>query len=203
MAGIVMSLADLARAAATASGPLAPPVKATGPLDAATAREIVEIGKADIKRRFVTGTAPDGSKWKPLRHARPTGGCNPLQNTGRLMASIQGRASPAAVSWFTNHPGAAAHNYGATIVPVRAKFLCLALSREAVRAGSPRRMPGRGTKEMPLFARVVNGRMVGHWLLVKKVTVPRREFMGLSPAARGAITAVLFERAGRAWQRAS
>ncbi len=200
MAGFATAatLADLARMAQAQTGPLAPPVKASGPLDAATARELLEIGRADIKRRFQTGTAPDGSAWRPLKYSRPSGAGKPLQDTGRLMASIQGRHTATELVWFTAEAAAGLMHYGGTIVPRRAKFLAIPLTREAKRAGSPRRL--RGTKVVPLFARLTGGRMVGHFLLCKKAVVPARPFMGLSERAQGAIAEVLAERAAKQWQ---
>lgn len=201
MAGIVVSLADLSRAAQAMGGPLAPPIKGGGGLDAATVREVLEIGKADIKRRFMSSTAPDGTRWKPLRYGRPGGGDRPLQDTGALVASIQGRAEPGRAVWFTNRVGAGLHNAGGTVVPRKGKFLAIALSAQAKRAGSPRRMTG--TPQMPLFARPLNGRLVGHFLLVKKVVVPKREFMGLSPRAVGAIAEAVAAGVARQWQNAT
>jgi phage gpG-like protein len=195
----VLTLADLARAAQAAAGPLGPPVKAGGPaLDAAGLREVVQIGTADIKRRFATGTAPDGTRWRPLRYNRPSGAGQPLRDTGRLMASIAGRVEPGRVVWFTARPGAALQNEGGTVVPRKGKFLAIPLTRQAQRAGSPRKM--RGTPGAPLFARRVNGRLVGHFLLVKKAVVPARPFMGLSEAARAAIASAAAEAAARRWR---
>lgn len=199
MAGLVLTFADLVRAAQQASGPLAPPLKAAGPLDAATGRELVQLAVSDVKRRFATGTTPDGAPWKSLRYGRANGGNQPLRDTGALMASITGRATADEVIVGTNHPGAGLQNFGGTVVPRRGKFLALALSAQAKRAGSPRNM--RGTKAQPLFARRINGRLVGHFLLVKKVAVPRREFLGLSEQGMTAIAAALAERAARTWQQ--
>jgi phage gpG-like protein len=198
--GQVVTLADLARAAAGASGPFAPPVGAGGVPDARTLREVIEIGKADIKRRFVSGTAPDGTPWKPLRFNRPSGPGKPLQDTGELTASIQGRSEPGQVVWFTTRQGAALQNNGGTVVPRKGKFLAIPLTVEAKRAGSPRRVTG--SARVPLFARRVNGQLVGHFLLVKKVVVPARPFMGLSGQALSAIAQALSEGAGREWQKA-
>ncbi|HEY1192373.1 MAG TPA: phage virion morphogenesis protein, partial [Gemmata sp.] len=119
MAGLVITFADLARFARQQSGPLAPPLKASGPLDPLTGRELAQIATSDVKRRFATGTAPDGTRWKPLRYARANGGNQPLRDTGALMASITGRATATEVIVGTNHPGAALHNFGGTVVPRR------------------------------------------------------------------------------------
>lgn len=198
VAGLVMSFADLARAAQQQSGPLAPPLKASGPLDIATGRELVQIAVSDVKRRFGTGTTPGGQKWRPLRFNRPSGAGQPLRDTGSLMASITGRATATEIIVGTNHPGAALQNFGGTVVPRNGKFLAIALTVAAKRARSPRRMSG--TPRQPLFAKRVNGKLVGHFLLVKRVEVPAREFLGLSEQGIGAIAAALAERAAQNWQ---
>jgi phage gpG-like protein len=202
MAGLasVLTLGDLARAAQQQLGPLAPPVKAGGPLSDEVQRVIRQIGVSDIKRRFMTATTPEGVAWKPLKYGRPGGGNRPLQDTGRLMASISSRSGAGEIVWFTNAPGAALQNFGGTVVPKKGKFLAIPLTREARRAGSPRRMTG--TEQVPLFARRVAGRLVGHFLLVKKAVVPARVYMGLSRQALSAIAAAVAEDAARRWQQA-
>ncbi|AWM35902.1 Phage virion morphogenesis family protein [Gemmata obscuriglobus] len=199
MAGLVLSFADLARAARQpAAGPLALP--AAAPLDAPTGRELVQILVSDVKRRFSTGTAPDGTPWRPLRYGRAFRGggtAQPLRDTGALMASFTGRFTGDEVVVGTNHPGAALHNFGGTVVPRRGKFLAIALTAAAKRAGSPRNL--RGTAREPLFARRVNGRLVGHFLLVRKAVVPRREFLGVSEPGATAAAAALAESAARRW----
>lgn len=196
-----MTVADLARAANTTAPPggtLTPVVPALKSLDARTGRELVTAIVADVKRNIATGTSPDGSKFKPLRYGRPRGGNSPLRDTGRLMASITGRSDRTSVTVGSAHPGAAIQNFGGVIRPKRAKFLSIPLTKEAARAGSPRRM--KGTPRTPLFAKLVGGKMVGHFLLVKKVTVPKREFMGLSKQGERAVAAILTDAAVRQWQ---
>lgn len=204
MAGLTttVQLADLARQTQAgqgpAAGPLAPPVTPAAPIDPATARVLVQIGVSDIKRRFATGTAPDGQRWRPLKYGRPAGGDKPLSDTGRLANSIAGRSTASAIVWFTNLPGAALLHYGGTVVPKKAKFLSIPLTREAKRAGSPRRV--KGSAAVPLFARRVQGRLVGHFLLVKRAVVPARPFMGLSPQALDAMAQVWGQRVGQQWE---
>jgi phage gpG-like protein len=191
----VLSLADLARAANAASGPLAPPLDPRKPLDARTGRELVQVVVADVKKRFATSTAPDGARWKPLRYARPRGGDRPLRDTGRLMASITGTADATSVTVGTARPGAALHQDGGVVRPRKGKFLAIPLTKEAARAGSPRKMrPSRGK---PVFAKKVGGRWVGHFLLVKQAKVPARPFLGLSKEGERAVGAVLADAAAR------
>lgn len=198
MAGIVLSVADFARAAQARSGQPSALVPALATLDARTGRELVQVMVSDVKRRFATGTTPGGAKWKPLKYGRPRGGTQPLRDTGRLMASIVGRFDRTSVTVGTAHPGAALANYGGTVRPRKGKFLAVPLTREAARAGSPRRL--KGSARLPLFARLMGGKMVGHFLLIKKAVVPAREFLGLSREALLAVEAVLTEAAVRQWQ---
>lgn len=199
MAGLVstVTVADLARLAGT--GPLAPPVDPRRPLDPRAGREIVQVLVGDVKRRFATGTTPEGQRWRPLKYARPRGGDKPLLDTGRLMNSITGRVEATAVVVGTAHPAAPLAQFGGVVRPKKAKALAIPLTKEAVRAGSPRRM--RGSQKVPLFAKKVGGKWVGHFLLVKKVTVPARPFLGVSKEAARVVAAVLFDAAARRWER--
>jgi phage gpG-like protein len=194
-----MTFAELARSAKSATGPLTIPVSAAAPLDPRAQRELVQAIVSDVKRRFATGTTPEGARWRPLKYARPRGGNRPLLDTGRLMASITGRSSPTEVVVGTAHPAAPLHQHGGTVRPKKGKYLAIPLTKEAQRAGSPRRM--KGTKAVPLFARKVDGRWVGHFLLAKKAVVPARPFLGLSKEVVQVIAAILGEAAARRWQQ--
>lgn len=149
-------------------------------------RQLVQIMVSDIKGRFSSGTDPQGQPWVPLKWPRPTGGDKPLRDTGVLMASFTGRFDATSVTVGTTHPGAALHNFGGT-VRARNKMLAIPLTKEARRSGGPRRF-GRTLRFQPTGKRrvfvlyeMVNGQRVGQFLLVDQVTVPQREFMGLSP----------------------
>ena len=200
MAGIANSttFAEFARLASKPESGLGIPLPAAGPLSADTGREIVQIAVSDVKRRFATGTAPDGTKWRPLKYPRPNGGDQPLKDTGALAASITGESSPTEVVVGTNRVGARLMNYGGIVRPKNAKVLTIPLTKEAKRAGSPRRLSKTG--DLPLFARMVNGQWIGHFLCVKQVTVPARPFIALSPDAIRIIGRVLLEAAGKSWE---
>jgi phage virion morphogenesis protein len=196
-----MTFAELAARAKLSgpSNPLVVPVSAAAPLDAPTQRQLVVALTSDVKRRFQTSTAPDGARWRPLKFKRPRGGNKPLLDTGRLMASITGRSTPTEIVVGTAHPAAALHQFGGTVRPKKGQYLAIPLTREAQRAGSPRRM--KGTKKVPLFARRVAGQLVGHFLLAKKAVVPARPFLGLSKEAERVVAAILTEAAARKWQQ--
>lgn len=175
------------------------PIAARQPLDAATQRQVTQAVVSDIKRRFLTSTAPDGSVWRPLKYPRPRGGNKPLMDTGRLMASITGTSTPTEIVVGTAHPAANLQHYGGTVRPKRGKYLAIPRTRQAQRAGSPRRM--KGTPAVPLFARMVEGQWVGHFILARQAVVPARAFMGLSAAGLRVVEAILADAAARQWER--
>lgn len=88
----------------------------------------------------------------------------------------------------TNHPGAALLNFGG-LIRAKGKMLAIPLTKEAVRAGSPRRFRGDlkfravGRRKFLLGTEDKAGRFVGQFLLVDQVKVPAREFFGVSDKA--------------------
>jgi phage gpG-like protein len=212
MAGIVSRL-PLPEFKKKAEAFITVPIPADGPLSPQVAREIGQIAVSDIKRRFMTGTAPDGTQWKPLKHARPNGGNQPLRDTGQLMASITFEASPTEITVGTNRQGARLHHFGGTVEPVNAKFLAIPLTKEAKRAGSPRRFKEKlGFQKTKTGWLMVQQRRTGkgkdakvetilQYLLVKRVEIPARPFMGLSNDAWNLIVRVVAEDATKRWQQ--
>lgn len=157
-----------------------------------------QILVSDIKSRFATGTDPQGRKWRPLKHARPRGGNQPLRAAGRLMASFTFRVEPDAVVVGTVAPGAALHNFGG-VVKAKGKMLAIPLTKEALRSGGPRRWkkgklefrPTRKRRVFLLGTADARGNFVGQFLLVDQVTIPQREFMGVSDNAMGQVADAL------------
>ena len=164
---------------------------------APTLKALEMLAVADTQQRFNLQKAPDGTPWAPLKHARiiTAGGVGlALLDTGQLRASIRAKASDTELVVSSNKEYAGVHQYGGTIRPVRAKFLCIPLTREAKYAGSPRRF--RGTL-FPILNRartkgvLVERRTVGrgksartveveHFFMTKSVTIPARPFLGFS-----------------------
>lgn len=160
-----------------------------GPVPPALGREVAGILLADTRRRFSTGTAPDGKRWKAIRR-RVNGGDKPLLDTGVLRASVQARPTATGAVVFSTLPYAALHQFGGTVRAKRAKYLALPLTREAKRAGSPRRF------KVPLKFRPFRRRGTGgvlysgagaakadQYLLVREVEIPARPFLGASERA--------------------
>jgi phage virion morphogenesis protein len=121
---------------------LAAALKNKQPLFAAigeTIRNRIQVG-------FKLGRAPDGTAWKPLKMREG----QPLRDTGLLQRSITSRPDAEGVTIGTNKIQARVHQFGATIVPVKAKLL----------AWKP-----RGS---------------GQWFFAKKVTIPARPYLPLN-----------------------
>lgn len=109
-----------------------------------------QLAVSDVKSNFNNSWSPEHHKWVPLAHARPnsarSGTDKPLQDRGFLYASIQGKplATGAGIQIGTNVEYANLHQFGGVITPKRAKFLAIPLTKEAKRAGSPRRFETAG-----------------------------------------------------------
>lgn len=148
---------------------------------------------ADMKSNFARQSSPAGVPWAPLKHPRPRGGSQILRDRGLLMASLtaQGRGHVERLNarelvMGTNLEYAGLHQYGGTIRPKRGKYLAIPLTREAVTAGSPRRMDGL----VGIFGAkggVLKKGDVVHFALTKSVTVPARPFVGVSAKAQATI----------------
>lgn len=164
---------------------------------------------AATKENFARGTAPDGTPWKPLAHARPRGGSKPLRDRGLLMASISGgsdhveKLTDTSLTVGTKRIGANLHQKGGTVKPKRAKYLAIPLTVEAVRAGSPRNMSGlifipkKGGGKGGTMAAVKDGRRTNHFALVSSVTVPARPFLGWSKELTKRVDAVFADAFAR------
>lgn len=164
-----------------------PPLPARPPLPPVLARAIAVQLLAGVRKRFQTGTAPDGRRWKPLARPRVSGGALPLLDTGVLRNSYQTRVEADGASVGSVLPQARLHQFGGVVRAKRAKFLSLPLTLLAKRAGSPRRFPaelkfrpfGTGKPGGVLYQKA-GGRPVDHYLLVPEVTVPARPVLGAS-----------------------
>ena len=140
-------------------------------------------GVREIRDRFQTGIGSKGERWSPLKFPRPEGGGKPLLSSGVLEASFTNRVTEDTITIGTAQKQAPLMNMGGTVTPKKGRFLAIPLTKEAKRAGSPRRF------RRVLHARFAkNGRTgvlvdrkgVEQYLLVQKVTVPARPFMGFS-----------------------
>lgn len=108
------------------------------------ARRLVAL----IKLGFKTSTGPNGEKWAPLKFRDG----QPLRDRGLLQNSFFTRFGPDYVDIGTNRVGAAVHQFGAVIKPVKAKML---------------RFFAKGSK-VPIFR--------------SSVKIPARPYMPLDPS---------------------
>lgn len=82
--------------------------------------------KEQTRLRFVTGTAPDGAKWKPVLR-----GGQPLRDTGvHLMNALSHRVQGDSVLVGVPYAWAATHQYGATIHAKVAKYLRFKIGKQ-------------------------------------------------------------------------
>jgi phage gpG-like protein len=150
---------------------------------------------SSTKENFAGGHAPDGTPWPALRFPRPgsKGTDRPLRDKGLLAASVTARGAegnierrtPTSLEWGSNLDKAGLHQYGGTIRPTKAKALSIPLTREAVRAGSPRNMDNLFRIGRTLVEAKQKGKgkrsfteLVRHYILVDEVKIPARPFLG-------------------------
>lgn len=139
--------------------------------------------KSDIMSRFQRSRDSDGAPWRPLKYPRPTGAGKPLTDTGRFAGSIEVRHDANSISAGTNAPGARLHNFGGVVTPKRRKYLTIPATREAKRAGSPRRFKGRlrfVTNKGKTGGVAIDPRGVVQYFLTRRVRVPARRWTGWS-----------------------
>lgn len=158
-------------------------------------RRCAESVRSATKRNFARGQGPNGQTWPPLRFARVRGGGGqkPLRDTGLLMASVTTKGAKGAIESITdsllrigtNLDRAALHQHGGILRP-KGKALAIPLTRQALAAGRPGRMANlelvwpKGSKTGWLVERKggKRARTTMHWLLVPRVTIPARPFLG-------------------------
>lgn len=165
-------------------------------------RALSVIAVSGARDHFRKSQGPDGRKWAPLAHTRPAGGSLPLRDRGLLAASLSASVTPVGLALKASQKGANVHQFGATLTAKNAKYLAIPVTKEASRAGSPRKNFPR-----PLFVLRANGQLylaetvtkgkkkksavVVHYALKKSVKVPARPFVGFSQETLQRMTNVL------------
>lgn len=153
----------------------------------------------DLKKNMRAGVSPDGTPYLPLAYPRPNGKTSPLWDTGAIARSVGGgvgsitQMSGNSLIVGTNLESAALHQYGGTVVPVHAKWLTIPLTQKAKNAGGARNFSGKLTftplgrgKAALRETRQPRGKRKAppgkiQFLLVKKVVIKPRPFVGFSP----------------------
>lgn len=133
-------------------------------------RMIGAYGVRSTQERFLSETAPDGTRWKELNPAYAElkgGGYNILTRSGALMQSLNARAGMDQVSWGSPMIYAAVHQFGATIKAKNAPSLAFMLG-------------GRGLAPVQLVR-------------VQSVTIPARPYLGINADDREEIVALTGE----------
>lgn len=123
-------------------------------------RQIGSYGVRSTQERFLTETAPDGTRWKELNpaYAELKGdGYNILTRSGALMGSLNSYTGLEEVSWGSPMIYAAVHQFGAVIKAKNAPALAFLLGN----VGS--------LGLVPVFL-----------VRVKSVTIPARPYLGIS-----------------------
>lgn len=133
---------------------------------------------SSVRRRFDTQTDPDGNAWEPLKQPRQrkrdkVGGTGQkvLTDTGPLKASASGQAlgsvrqaGPLSLVQGTVLQCAAIHNFGGVVdIP------------EQIRASGQKPFAWKNGEGRTVFSRRIRAR---------KVTIPKRQFIGLSDRDR-------------------
>ena len=147
-----------------------------------SAPQVTMICQQDARK----GVAPDGSPWVPSQKPRRWGRGGLLNDTGKLIDSIEAKPEDlTTLAIGSDEKQAGLQQYGGTIRPVNATFLAIPLTEEAARAESPRNFPGelvacisqsgRGGVLVP-----VEGGEPVYALTKGPVTIPARPFLGFS-----------------------
>lgn len=168
--------------------------------------------RSDFRENFDGSHGPDGTPWPGLKHPRirSKGADKPLLDRGLLAASAAARGTnhienvtPNSLEIGTNDERAALHQFGGEIRPKKGRALSIPLTVDALRAGGARNFP------RPLFVDVTNGdkaflaetvqkgrgkkrrdQLIRHYILVPKVTIPARPFIGFSEKVLGIIDTI-------------
>lgn len=164
--------------------------------------QIRMLAVAGVKEHFQRGQSPDGTVWLKLKHPRPDGGDRPLEDKGRLKASVRAESQGADLLLTASTPYANLHQFGGVVRPKRAKMLAIPITKEAKRVGSPRanRFPrplfvlAKEDGPPTLAESLTDGTVRVHYVLRREVRIPPRPFLGFSRATQEKIERVIQDR---------
>lgn len=169
-----------------------PQAKPTAPL----MKQISLYALSKMQKRIESNIQPVN---KPLT-AELKKGANTLRDTGNLRASLHARHSDVSATVATNVPYARIHNKGGVITPKNAKYLVIPAIREFARKARilgvrktiedyeskgysffrPYKRGGGARSNVIMFQKGKKGKPRVAFYLMKKVTIPKREFMYLT-----------------------
>ncbi len=164
--------------------------------------KLCTLAVSGAKDHFTQSAGPDGKPWRPLAHKRPSGGNKILRDKGLLAASLSASVTQEGLLLKASHPGANAHQFGAKVRPKKAKYLTIPITKEAARAGSPRKFPrklffmGGGTSAVMAEKKGRSAKIVVHYALSKGVTIPARPFVGYSKATLDKMLRLIVDQLG-------
>jgi len=181
----------------------------SGPLDFTGYFDRAELAlKTAALNCFDQGVDPNGNPWAPVKfRVRDSGGTlQPLRDRGLLMASMTSDSGSGAIRergndflrYGTNLIYAGVHQFGHRMTPKQASFLCMPMTLEALRAGSPKNFP---RPLRPVINKSKDGGVliedepkdqepkkkgerqekpndIVHYIMTKEAVIPARPFLG-------------------------
>lgn len=155
--------------------------------------------KSAAQLRFRQQQAPDGTPWK--KGHKESG--RTLTDKGLLRRSLSTVATRSDVTVGTNLAYAAIHQFGGEIRPVNSRFLSVPVTDAAREAGSPKRFPVDLSVAQTLSGQyvLVTAEGVVQYLLLTKVTMPARPFLGVSDDDRRSVLEVTSAYLDETWKR--
>ena len=149
---------------------------------------------SSTRQRFRREEGPDGRSWPKSNRVKREGG-HTLRRRGDLYLSLTRASGREFAAVGTNKLGAALQHFGGTVRPRRAKALSIPLTKESEDLASPRQFPtklslvwpkgkSRGflVEDQPAGKgrSKLGARSVFQFMLVRKMTVPSRPFLGIN-----------------------
>lgn len=155
---------------------------------------VESIAVSAMQSGLQRSVSPTGTAFKPPGKRSFGRQSKPLIRSGTLYRSLKAKVQGTGIVLSADAPGAKLQNEGGTVRAKGGGYLTIPLTAKAADAGSPRNYPGSlffmRSRNNKLFMReaglkngAANPSAISQYLLVKSVTVPKREFLGLSDDA--------------------
>lgn len=143
-------------------------------------RQIGQEISEQVRLTFTDQRDPWKMPWPALNGAFRRG--QALLDTGVLRNSINNSANKTSATVGTSNDYASTHQFGATILPRRAKRLSIPLTKEAQRVGGASKFPAPLKQTIALYGGrwsrlLVDAAGTPQYLLARKAEIPARPFM--------------------------